>query len=162
MWKRGCDGGNGYSCAMVGEAHEIGKDAGKDPIRAQMLYIRGCNAGNMSACGHLGRVLYDKNKDNAKIAFNQACSNAFQHGLDKSVACASLKVLYGDNRPAPIAPPSETSEARAACDGGNAYACTDLGLVEAATNMGPMAKQHFQRACMTGYAFACALKDRVK
>ncbi len=159
FYKRACDGSDAASCNALGEMHEIGRDARKDAIYATMLYRRGCSRMNAASCTSLGRLdlggAPGSMPDEAKRVLEQGCM-----GRD-SLACAILKVAYGDSRP--VFPDVAQSQAlQASCNSGSARDCAASGVFDLATGMKPMGVQKLDRACTMTDKFACELKKKVK
>lgn len=103
-----------------GSVFDLGRDSynHKDYVSARLLFIQGCDAGEMKACNYLG-YLYarglggDQNKEKARDVYQKACD---QGTLS---SCASLGSLYQDS--------GNKGDARKyfqkACDGGVNEAC---------------------------------------
>jgi hypothetical protein len=162
FFKRACDGGHGNSCNSLGEMHELGKSASKNPILSSMLYQRGCMRGSGEACTNQGRMQLAGSpgagggEKEAKRSFERGCM------MRSEIACAALKVVYGDARP--VVPNIARAQAlRQSCQGGNARDCGLSGLLTVAqTGANPMGKNELQRACTLGDRFACAVAKIVK
>jgi TPR repeat protein len=160
LFKRACDGGHGPSCNTLGEMHEAGKSVRKDPIFASMLYQRGCIRGGGEACMNQGRMQLGGpgagDEAGAKRSFERGCM------FRSELACAALKVAYGDSRPV-IPNVANAQSLRKTCQGGDARSCGLSGILTLAQSAAnPMGKTELQRACTMGDRFACAIAKKVK
>jgi len=154
LFRRACDGGHGYGCAKTGETFETGRGAVRDEARATALYTRGCNLKNMDACADLGRILFAKDRQGAKKALDQACSDTDQTGSSKLISCAAMKLAFADNRFA-FKMIDDLQDFNDACAGGDAHACTSLGLINAAAGFNPAGTKSLSKGCAGGDRFAC-------
>ena len=154
--RRACDGGDARSCADVAALLESGKVIGKNEVLSRIYYERGClrdPRGAPDACTGLGRATWKQNPQLAKMWFDRGCA------FGDPVGCATLKVLYGENRPL-VVKAQVAQEAQTACIAGDMRACTTQGLLQSAQGMGAMSKPNVQRACQSGDALACELAKK--
>jgi TPR repeat protein len=159
FYKRACDGTDAASCNALGQLHELGKDVRKDPIYATMLYRRGCFRMNAQACTSLARMDLGGAPggipDEGKRVLDQGCM------WRDSLACAILKVGFGDSRP--VFPDVAQSQAlQRSCDGGSARDCSASAMFDLAMGNKPMGMTKLDRACIQGDKFACEMKKKVK
>jgi TPR repeat protein len=155
---KACDGGDAASCASLGALYDAGDpQLPKQPILAEMMLRRGCMRGAMDACGGLGMLLLSKqggNPNDAKMQLERAC-------LGRDVlACAALKVAFGDARPVPI-DVKQRMALNTACMGGSARACANVALLDAASGNTVAAKPNLTRACSMGDAWGCFVQSKV-
>lgn len=155
LHRRACDGGQVQSCVAVGNAYESGSDGmPKVPMLAEHAYRRACFAGDPDGCFHYARLSYGTQSTMAKTFFQRACMR------QQKYACASLALVYGENRPV-VMNMAERQTLMPACNTGSNRACVQLGLLDASMKS-PMAKNSFQKACRAGDKFACEAEAKVK
>lgn len=155
LLKRACDGNQAASCNELGLLHEIGRDVSKNAILAKMRYQRACFAGDAQGCANQGRLELGPggNADAAKRAFELGCTRR------STVACAALKVLYGDARPF-VAPPAEVAALAKSCGAGVTRDCATSGLYHTASGNKALGAPSIERACIGGDPLACAIKKK--
>jgi hypothetical protein len=87
----------------------------------------------------------------------------FQRGCTgrSMLGCAALRVAFDESRPV-VPDPRQKQALVRACTGGNARACADSGLLDAASGNVGMAKPVLNRACTMGDAWACYLAKAIK
>jgi TPR repeat protein len=155
---RACDGGDGPSCASLGALYDAGEpQLPKQPILAEMMLRRGCRRGSAQACAGLGMALASKQGGDpreAKQHLERACLG------NEAVACAALKVAFDDARPF-VLEIKQRMALNAACMGGSARACANVGLSDAASGNAIAAKPTLQRACAMGDAWACLVHSKL-
>ena len=129
----------------------------KQPILAEMMLRRGCMRGAMDACGGLGIALLSKqggNTEDAKRQLERAC-------LGRDVlACAALKVAFGDARPV-VPDVKQRMALNTACMGGSARACANAALLDAASDNPVAAKPNLIRSCSMGDAWGCFIQSKI-
>jgi hypothetical protein len=79
---------------------------------------------------------------------------------NEAVACAALKVAFDDARPF-VLEIKQRMALNAACMGGSARACANVGLSDAASGNAIAAKPTLQRACAMGDAWACLVHSKL-
>jgi hypothetical protein len=151
LLQRACNGSDAPSCNALGEMLE---KSTRNTIRSEPFYRRGCFRGHADACFNLGRVEQPRSADMAKRSYQMGCMRQSQ------LACATLKVMFGENKVV-IPPPDLVNRHNQACMSGSNRDCAVAGLLQAATS-NPMAKGNLNRACMTGDKWACELQQKVK
>ena len=109
---------------------------------------------------NLGRLQYGGSPgagsaQEAKATFERGCT------YRSELACATLKVAFGENKPY-IPNVRRSEQLRRACDTGHAKDCSLIALVNLAMGMKPMAQNDLQRACTMGDGFACAIQKVAK
>lgn len=156
---RGCDGGDGDSCATLGLIYQQGLGVAKDVERGAFFLKRGCRAGSKFGCVSLGAAYENgvgvkKDAEHAAELFTMACE------AKDSSACDHEAKLYflGDGVTKDEAKGIELLGR--ACDLGNAGSCLVLGLRE---NQGigvaqdkTKAAKLIKRACDGGIPAACS------
>lgn len=158
LHKRACDGNVVASCLVVAARYESGGPGFQNPILAEMIYRRACYRGSAEACAGLGRMEMVRpagaDADDAKRQFENACMQRV------SSACAALKLLFDDKRPV-FPDVREKNEMMTGCASGNARACANAGMFDAATGNAVAAHASLQRACTMGDAWGCLLDKHV-
>jgi TPR repeat protein len=157
LLRRGCNGGDARACNSAGEQVEA-----RDAISASIFYQRGCFESDFKesgrSCAGLGRVLQAgpmANEARSKDAFQWACNKM------NSLGCAVLKVAWGDSRP--VFPDiGEQIRLEGTCNGGDARACSILGVMQVATGNAQIGKMTLDRACNMNDQWGCALKAKAK
>lgn len=155
---RACDGGDAASCASLGALYSAGDpQLPKQPILAEMMLRRACMRGSAEGCGGLGMALASKqggDAADAKRQLERACLGR------EVVACAALKVAFGDARPV-VPDVKQRMALNTACMGGSARACANVGLLDVAAGNAVAAKPSLQRACSMGDAWGCFVQSKV-
>jgi hypothetical protein len=161
---RGCDGGDGDSCATLGLIYQQGLGVAKDVERGAFFLKRGCRAGSKFGCVSLGAAYeaglgVKKDAGRAAELFTMACE------AKDSSACDHEAKLYflGDGVTKDNAKGIELLGR--ACDLGNAGSCLVLGLrYEQGTGVAQdkaKGAKLLKRACDGGIPTACsALRAR--
>ncbi|MBI3179879.1 MAG: sel1 repeat family protein, partial [Deltaproteobacteria bacterium] len=86
-----CNAGHAGSCAVLGWLVEKGIGVGQNPVRAEALYVRACDAGEMRGCAALGVLyMFIRAHDDPKAAavLDRACAG----GIGNS--CFNLARLH--------------------------------------------------------------------
>ena len=154
LLKRGCYGGDARSCNVAGEQMEA-----RDAISASIFYQRGCFESDFKesgrSCAGLGRVLQA-----GPMADAQRSRSAFEWACNKmnSLGCAVMKVAWGNSQPV-FPDVGEEIRLERVCNGGDARACSTLGVLQVAEG-NPMGKMTLDRACSMNDAWGCALKAK--
>jgi uncharacterized protein len=154
LLRRGCDGADAHSCTLAGEQVEK-----NNPILASIFFQRGCYGADLKesarSCAGLGRVF-----QSGPMANDQRAHDAYQWACDKmnALGCAVLKVAWGDQRPV-FSDMADQIRIEGVCNGGDARACSTLGVLQVATG-NVMGKSTLDRACSMGDAWGCALKAK--
>jgi uncharacterized protein len=155
---RACDGGDGPSCASLGVLYDAGDaQLPKQPTMAEMLLRRGCMHGSFEACTGLGMALASKQGKGTAEAqrhLERACLGR------EALACAALKVAFGDARPV-VFELKRRMALNTACMGGSPRACANVGLLDVAAGNTVAAKPTLQRACSMGDAWACFVQSKL-
>lgn len=126
MVKAACERGNVQSCTSLGKAHLEGRGVPKDVALAESLLQKGCDGGDADGCANLGTSY--ASGDDAAEAFARAAALFKTACIRESVrGCTNFVIISRD-----------------ACDGGNAYGCTNLGDMYA-EGWGP-APRDYERA----------------
>jgi hypothetical protein len=122
-----------------------------------MLYRRGCFRMNAASCTSLGRL----DLGNAPGSIPNEAKRVLDQGCmwQSSLACAILKVGFGDSRP--VFPDVAQAQAlQRSCDGGSARDCAASAVFDVAQGNKVMAMPKLDRACTMGDAFACESRRR--
>jgi uncharacterized protein len=156
--QRGCEGGDGDSCATLGMLHQEGVGLVKDPERATYFFKRGCSASSKLGCVLLGEAYLDgrgvdKDPERAAELFTMACQ------AKDSAACDREAKLYFLGEGVKKDEPKGIELLGRACDLGSAGSCLVLGLrYQHGTGVGKdngKADALFKRACDGGQSIAC-------
>jgi uncharacterized protein len=90
--KNGCDGGDVFSCALLGSMYQWGDGVGQDSLKAIEYYEKGCDGGGGYSCLMLGGMYEEglgvKQSDSQALKFlGLACD------LELEVGCAEFEKL---------------------------------------------------------------------
>jgi hypothetical protein len=146
------------ACDNLGAIYSLGKGGEKDYAKANALFEKACNSGNMSACDNLGAIYSlgkggEKDYAKAKELLGKACDGGNMNG------CANLGVLYEKGQGVK----QDVEKARElftkACDGDSMNGCLNLGVIY---HKGQGVKQDFEKArdlytkaCDSGFTGGC-------
>ncbi|MCX4241443.1 SEL1-like repeat protein [Paraliomyxa miuraensis] len=175
-----CDGGQARACAVAGSLHhwlmgdvtlalELSTDGttrftadwrglraavSEDLVAAGMLYGRACELGDARACLHHATLLSFEDPRRLERA-TTACQGGLPHGCALALAAAHL-------RPDQTLATTAESALRSACEGGDAVACNDLGVMLHGRGDASAARASLHRACEERVAIACTNLERLQ
>lgn len=166
LLERTCDNGySGEDCRVAGliHWHAWGTSIAKNDSRAGVYFEKGCELGDVSACGLLGVTLLakglPKDMERAESLLKGGCE------IDEPLSCYSLGGLYSLFSE----PPDYRLAASAyekACNLNNANACYDLGLQyctgEGVKEDGTRCGALWTKACDLGNGEACGGLKKLK
>jgi TPR repeat protein len=160
---RGCEGGDGLACAVLGQHYENGIGAPWSPQRAVAIYDRSCSAGSGLGCFQLAEMYFrghgvepggpkaESYRERARTLWLAACQG------DDPRACAFAAALPAPRREPDVPVPTALELDQRACDRGIARGCVDLLVARHLHDTGQLAAglTDLDRLCRADEPTAC-------
>jgi TPR repeat protein len=155
-----CKRGNSASCATLAAMFQHGDGAAKDPVRAEELYEKACDAASVAGCVGLGLMLSAEGRTpdeqaRARDALQRACDQ------DDPRGCDALGTLFTEGRGGAADPAQAAALHDRACRAQYPVACGHLGALTeqgAGVPRDPSrARVLYMRACSEGAPAWCAV-----
>ena len=147
-----CTAGDGAACTTLGQRYDEGIGVAKDPVKAEEMFTRACEAKDPEGCYKLG-IGWGSDTDSLE-RFRFACE------ANHADACAELGYAYSKGKGVTPDPVRARELAERACTAGSSNGCANLGIYLLQGRGGPAdlprAATVSRKACDAGNGGACS------